>query len=107
MHSIGMTEEKAKAGNMPMIFGIALVVAFLITMPLSYFVNHDPAGYHPCVHGMYHGALHYGVMLALPIIVTNALFEQKSFKYMAINVGYWIVTLAVMGAILDVMIPNG
>lgn len=106
MQATGMTEEKAKQGNMPLIFGVSFVVAFLLTMPLAYMVNHDPDGLHPCVHGIYHGGLHYGVMIALPVIVTNSMFEQRSLKYILINVGYWIVTMAVMGAILDVMIPN-
>lgn len=105
MASTGMTEEKAKQGNMPMIFGVSLVVAFLITMPLGYIVNHDPASLHPCVHGMMHGAM-IAFFIAMPVIVTHALYEQKSFKYIAINAGYWIVSMAVMGAILDVMIPN-
>jgi hypothetical protein len=36
----------------------------------------------------------------LPILATNALFERKGFKYIAINAAYWIITLAVMGGII-------
>lgn len=50
-------------------------------------------------HGALHGTM-TGLFLALPIMGTNALFERKSFKYVAINVGYWTVTLALMGRIL-------
>ena len=50
-------------------------------------------------HGALHGTM-AGVLIALPIIGTNALFDRKSAKYIFINAGYWIVTLAVMGAIL-------
>jgi hypothetical protein len=28
------------------------------------------------------------------------MFEKKSVKYVAINAGYWIVTLAIMGGII-------
>lgn len=50
-------------------------------------------------HGAFHGTL-AGVMLVLPIISINAMFERKGFKYIAINVGYFTVCLAIMGGII-------
>jgi hypothetical protein len=51
-----------------------------------------------------HGALH-GVIVSLffvlPVLGTNALHERKGFKYIAINVGYWVVSLAIMGGIIS------
>jgi hypothetical protein len=50
-----------------------------------------------------HGALHgffSGLFIALPILGTNALFEQKGWKYILINVGCWTITLALMGGLL-------
>ena len=38
MKEVGMTEEDAQKGNMAMIFGIALVVAFLLSFWFNYFV---------------------------------------------------------------------
>jgi hypothetical protein len=50
-----------------------------------------------------HGALH-GVMtallLVLPVMGTNAMYERKSFRYIAINAGYWALTLALMGGVI-------
>lgn len=50
-----------------------------------------------------HGAIH-GIIAALffmlPILATNAMFERKSFKYILVNAGYWIVCLGIMGAIV-------
>ena len=51
-------------------------------------------------HGMFHGAMG-GLLIVTPIIATNALFERKGFKYIAINGGYWVVSLACMGAIIS------
>jgi len=51
-----------------------------------------------------HGALHgfmTGLLLIMPIIATGALFERKGFKYVAVNAGYWIVTLTIMGGIIS------
>ena len=120
----GMTEEKMKSGNMAVIFGLSLVFSAMLAFLLMQFTNHqwgalgmiggDPevaeasfeafmADYGNAFRSFKHGALHgtiFGVAGALPIIGTIALFERKSAKYIFINSGYWIVTLAVMGAIL-------
>ena len=50
-------------------------------------------------HGALHGTIG-GFTLALPILGINALFERKGFKYIAINVGFWIVSMAIMGGII-------
>jgi hypothetical protein len=50
-------------------------------------------------HGALHGILS-GLFLALPVIAIIAMFERKSVKYIAINAGYWIVTLAIMGGLV-------
>jgi hypothetical protein len=124
MKASGMTEEKMKGGNMLAIFGLALLFAAMLASALMQMTNHqfgaqslvggDPstalpsyaafmADYSSAFRTFEHGALHgvlAGIFVALPIIGTNALFERKGAKYIFINVGYWIVTLAVMGAIL-------
>lgn len=51
-------------------------------------------------HGAAHAGIFVGLLLVTPIITVNALFEQRSFKYIAIHAGYWIVTLAIMGGII-------
>lgn len=130
MKENNFTEESLKGGNMPLIFGLTFVFSFLIAITLHMFTIHqwgmfsslmgEPGfvegtgeamtyfqGFMETYGGRFrtfgHGALHgamTGVFLVLPVIATNALFERKSFKYIAINVGYWIVSLAIMGGIV-------
>ena len=50
-------------------------------------------------HGALHGTL-FGFFVVLPVVGTHALYESKGFKYIAIHVGYWIVSLALMGGII-------
>jgi hypothetical protein len=50
-------------------------------------------------HGAIHGVMS-GVVFVLPVLSIIAMFEKKSAKYVAINAGYWIVTLAIMGGII-------
>ncbi len=99
MKSVGMTEEKAKESNMPIIFGLSFIMALLLAFFVSHLVRHDPAGLHPFVHGLLHGSM-IGIFAAVPVLVTNSLFEQKSVSNMLINAGYWILTIALMGGLL-------
>lgn len=130
MNETGMTEEKAQQGNMLVTFGMAYIFALFASFALQGMVNHQmgilqlflgqdgfgEAGsemtksYEAIIaivgdrqltfkHGAFHGAF-YGIIIALPLLGTNALFEQKSWKYIFINVGYWTITLALMGGVL-------
>ena len=124
MREAGMTEEKMKGGNMAKIFGLALLFAAMLALALMQVTNHQMgalslvggdaslalpsyeafmadygSAFRDYGHGAFHGVI-FGILVALPILGTNALFERKSGKYIFINLGYWIVTLGVMGAIL-------
>ncbi|MCI2228565.1 DUF1761 domain-containing protein [Polaribacter sp. MSW13] len=50
-------------------------------------------------HGAFHGVLS-GIFLVLPVLSIIAMFERKSVKYVAINTGYWVVVLAIMGGLI-------
>ncbi|MDO6759665.1 DUF1761 domain-containing protein [Tamlana sp. 2_MG-2023] len=124
MQAAGLTEAELKGGNMAKIFGLALLFAFMLSSALPGIVIHqvgalslvggDPtqalpsydafiADYANNFRTFKHGALHgilTGIFVVLPILGTNALFERKGAKYIFINSGYWIVTLAIMGGII-------
>lgn len=122
MREIGMTEENAKKGNMLKIFGLTIFYSLLLAFMLPQIVNHEigaiqAAGgnandpllveFLKAHHGKFlsfkHGALHgalAGVFFALPVVAIGSLFEQRSWRYIAISTGYWIVSLGLMGAIL-------
>ena len=104
MDSIGMTEEKAKNANMPVVFGVSLVMSVLLA--LFMILNTNSPGqegeYDRFTHGALHGVI-VGLFVSMPIMVTNSLFEQRSFKHMLINVAYWIVTIALIGGVVDAM----
>lgn len=122
MNESGMTEEKAKKGNMAKIFGLTLLYALMVSFMLPQFVIHQIptlqlAGgdatnqayltYMEAVGGNFrsfgHGALHGFIMSAgfiLPITAINGLFEQKSWKYILVTGGYWVISLTIMGAII-------
>lgn len=104
MDSIGMTEEKAKQANMGLTFGISLVMALILSFFLLGF-NNSPGQegqFDTFGHGAFHGVI-LAVFIVIPVFITNGLFEQKSWKNIFINIFYWVITLALIGGIVDVM----
>ncbi len=108
MKETGMTEKKAKKSNMPLIFGLTVVMAFIISFFLfgvvmfggSEGMEHGTAPFMTFKHGALHGTI-LGVLVAIPMVVTNSLFEHRSLKYMMITSGYWVVCFALMGGIIN------
>lgn len=129
MRESGMTNEKIEGGNMAVIFGLAYVFSVMVAFMLFNVTVHQagvysllmtPGGaemseagqaqfdalmidYGDSYRSFGHGALHggiAGVFLALPVLAVNALFERKSWKYIGINAGYWIVSFALMGGVV-------
>lgn len=50
-------------------------------------------------HGVLHGVL-LSILFVGPVLAYSCIWERKSFKYWAINLGYWIITLGIMGGII-------
>jgi hypothetical protein len=127
MKESGMTEDKMKGSNMILIFAMSILYAFLISFVLQMLVIHqfgamgmiggDPSkalpsysafmtDYGTSFRTFKHGALHgfmTGLFLALPIIGVGALYERRSFKYVLIAGGYWVITCMIMGGIICAM----
>ena len=106
------------------IIGLAFVYSFFLAFMMQFIVIHqfgaigmiggDPtkalpsyiafmADYGAAFRTFKHGALHgtmSGVLLASPIVAINGLFERKSWKYILVHCGYWIITLAIVGGIV-------
>ncbi|CAN5129409.1 hypothetical protein BH09BAC1_BH09BAC1_13020 [soil metagenome] len=129
-NSAGLTENDLKRGKIAVIMGLTYVFSFFIAMallgitihqmgvlstlqgepgigepgnPATDYLSNFLAQYGDRFRTFKHGALHgtiSGLFLALPILGVNALFERKGFKYIAINVGFWVVSLALMGGVI-------
>ena len=105
MDSIGMTEEKMKEANMALTYGLAIVMSFILAFFLLNFNNgpgQDTPDFDTFGHGAFHGVF-VGIIIVMPVIITKGLFEQAPWKSTFINIGYWIVSFALMGGVLDVM----
>jgi hypothetical protein len=127
MRVAGITEEKLKTGNFALILIMTYVLGFLMSAIMMSMVIHqthlysifadtvgvdDPAtaagkyfadlmatygnNFRTFKHGAFHGVL-TGLLFVTPIVSINAMFERRGFKYIMVNAGFWIVTLALMG----------
>ncbi len=132
MRASGMTEEKIRSSNMAKIFGLTILLSFMIAffMPIivihqsaflglmnSALISTDPAvqeaaklqvadfdanfgGLHRSFgHGVLHGLM-MSILLVLPIIAINALFERKSARYIFLHWGYWALSISLMGGVI-------
>ena len=130
MKVAGMTDEKIKSGNMPLIFVISYLLACLLASSMYALTIHqfgfqsiliDEPGFGKEGTELYtyfhdfmnkygnnfrtfkHGAFHgflSSFFIAFPIIATNSLFERKGWKYTWVNTGYWVITITLMGGLV-------
>jgi hypothetical protein len=121
-------DMKASGGRMALTFILAYIFSYMIAMFVSTFVIHQFTlgsiianergekfeaakkwitdtmamygnNFRTFKHGAFHGTL-ASIMFVLPIISIISLFERRSWKYVLIHWGYWLVTLALMGGII-------
>jgi len=122
------TKESMEGANMPVIMGLAYLLSWFIAFMMANFVIHQGGAFgmmFPEVmesgsatqqhfnelmqqygensrsfkHGVLHGVL-VAVFFVAPIIAINALFERRGWKYMLIHIGYWLISLALVGGLI-------
>ncbi|MCO6486631.1 MAG: DUF1761 domain-containing protein [Saprospiraceae bacterium] len=101
MKASGVTPEQAQSGNMGLTFGLAYALGLLLAFFLQHLNGTIVQEIPTFSCGAQTGAM-TGLLVAVPVMGVNALFERKSLSYVLINGGYWIVTMAIMGGILNV-----
>lgn len=129
MKEMGFTKESLAGQNMILTFVLSYVFSVLVAFFLNFLVIHQGGvfstllesgsselqgetlvyfedfmakygnNYRTFKHGALHGTM-AGIVFVLPILSIIAMFERKGVKYVAINAGYWVVTLAIMGGII-------
>ncbi|MEM1124962.1 MAG: DUF1761 domain-containing protein [Bacteroidota bacterium] len=128
MRTNGFKASDLEGGNMAVILGSAYLLSVVGALALSGLVIHQghvtqimipevfESGsatqqqfndfmaqygnrYRTFGHGFLHGSI-LSIFFVLPIIGINALFERRGWKYIFIHVGYWFITLGLMGGLL-------
>lgn len=125
MQETGMTREKAQNANMIKTFGLTILFSLMVSTMLYQIVIHQSSlaslvmgdnspetlqwlkdamskygnNFRTFRHGMVHGFM-TGLFLILPAVGVSSQFEMKSWKYIFITAGYWIVSMMLMGGII-------
>jgi hypothetical protein len=131
MKESGYDPATAKPTNMIALFGISLLFSVMLAggllpavihqMGLNSMLMGEPAladpnselsqtfaslmskygtNFRTFKHGAFHGFL-TAIFIVLPVIGTSALYEQKTWKYIAVHVGYWAICMALMGGVIS------
>lgn len=132
MREAEITEERAQSGNKIKIFGLtylfSVFAAYLIAMfavhqtsifqlfmgdpamadtsseiygTVTHFMDNYGERHRSFGHGIIHG-LELGLLMGLVMIGIHSMFERRSWKYIMVHVGYWIVCFALMGGVICV-----
>jgi hypothetical protein len=107
MKANGFTLESVGTGPKPILFGVAFVLSVLLSMWLCGNVTGpgqltapDGHSYATFGHGAVHGLV-ISIMVLLPILGTQSIFEKRGWGWVFVNLGYWALTLMTMGGILS------
>lgn len=101
MNAVGLTEEQIQQRNMVKVFGFAFIFELIMAFNLAVFLTGSPeaAEMMNAQMGAFYGFL-AGFGWVFFALAVNSLYEQKSWKYIFINGGYWTVAFTIMGLIL-------
>ncbi len=111
LSSLGKTKEEMVPSNMPVTYGLALLMAVIVSFFLKMFIEmlHTDvneagelvlASTHTFGHGAFHGFF-LALLCVCPIVVSLSLFQKSSGKNIILNVVFWLICFALMGGILD------
>jgi hypothetical protein len=130
VNGVDPNDPNMKKGHKPVVYIVTFIMSLLFAFFLQAMVIHQfhvyslffkqpvtdpttPAGalfkqimdmfgtsYRTFKHGAFHGFLS-GLFVITPVLTIQYLFEGKGFKHIAINSGYWILSMLIMGGILS------
>ncbi len=97
---LGLTEEYLKQGNMVKIFGSSFVLMVIMAFGMAILIQgHQADREIDWLQGNHHG-LYVGFFFVATTMGINLLYQRRSLKLWAIDAGYQVLCLSVMGAIL-------
>ena len=99
----GLSEEEANKMD-PMALVGGLLMALVISWAMSRYASHTEEGMSQFVHGGYHGLM-AALMFVAPVLVSKGLFEKKSLSWILMGAAYWVLAIALLGAIVYALTP--
>lgn len=103
MKEMGLTSDSLKKAQQEMgkLYGVsfvlALVSAYVLTHVMAFSLNFY--GYPPVTTGLTSG-FYMWLGFVMPVQATDQIFGKKNWKLLALNTGYQLLSLLVMGTVL-------
>jgi len=103
MKSLDFTPGDLKKNNMAVTLVVSLVLAVCLSLFMVGYCNSagQEGQFDTFGHGAWHGAV-VGLLVAMPALIINGIFEQKNFVNLLLNSIYWVTTISLMGGVIDV-----
>lgn len=98
MKAFNLTEEELSKRNMPMVFGLSLLLTLVAALNLEMFIGSEAS----LTFGLFAGFA-AGLGWVATFLGILYLFEKQSISAFLINAGYCVVALSLMGAVLGIM----
>lgn len=99
----GLTDERIAQANMGLIYGLAFLLNVFLATMLSLFIEIAMMMGSGALAGAAMGAV-LGIIFIVPTFGVNYLFARKSLTLYAIDTGYMVLQMALMGAIMGAWI---
>ncbi len=103
--SMGAISEDRTPVQKAVMIGVGLLVSFLLSFFLLVFNNegiNQEGDFDNFPHGAWHGFFIF-VTVVTPIVVLSGLRSRMKAKHILIHLLYWLITLALIGGIVDAM----
>jgi hypothetical protein len=101
MAATGVTEESARESNLALIFGGTLVMEIVAGIGLAAIIGNS--GEDPTIGSAVVTGLLVSLLIAVPVLVVQSLYERKQPVLFALNAGYNVVGFVIMGAIIGAL----
>lgn len=94
MKSAKLTEADAKNGNMALMMGGSMLMSAVIAFFFTFWVHQGPEDPQKFLHGAFH-TWKISLMIVIPVMISNSLYEQRTFAGTLVNIGYWALAIAI------------
>ena len=98
MAATGMTEERARESNLPLIFGGTLVLEVVAGIGLAALLGEDPSPADGALLGLL-----LGLLIAAPVLLVQSIYERKAPALWTLNVGYNLIGFVLMGLVIGLL----
>ncbi|WP_300405508.1 DUF1761 domain-containing protein, partial [uncultured Nocardioides sp.] len=89
----GLSDEKIRSGNLPLIFGLTFLAELVIALTLGHGIARSGAS----DRAVMMMAVGFGAMIMVPAIGINYLYLRKPLALFLLDAGHFIVGMAAMG----------